>query len=47
MGCGPKDAGAHLTDDLVVVRLQSVLAAAEQRLVKTLAAGKGPRTIRY
>jgi uncharacterized protein YbcI len=41
MGRGPKDVHAHLIDDLVVVRLKSVLTAAEQHLVKTLDAGKG------
>ena len=41
MGRGPKDVRAHLIDDLVVVRLQGVLTAAEQHLVKTLAPEKG------
>ena len=41
MGRGPKDIRAHLIDDLVVVRLKGVLTAAEQHLVKTLAAEKG------
>jgi uncharacterized protein YbcI len=41
MGRGPKDVRAHLIDDLVVVRLKGVLTAAEQHLVKTLAAEKG------
>ena len=41
MGRGPKDIRAHLIDDLVVVRLQGVLTAAEQHLVKTLQPGKG------
>jgi uncharacterized protein YbcI len=41
MGRGPKDIRAHLIDDLLVVRLQGVLTAAEQHLVKTLAAEKG------
>src|SRR5580698_4890905 len=41
MGRGPKDVHAHLIDDLVVVRLQGVLTAAEQHLVKTLPADKG------
>jgi uncharacterized protein YbcI len=41
MGRGPKDIRAHLIDDLVVVRLQGVLTAAEQHLVKTLAPEKG------
>lgn len=35
MGRGPKDIRAHLFGDLLVVRLQGVLTAAEQHLVKT------------
>lgn len=41
MGRGPKDIHAHLIDDLLVVRLQGVLTAAEQHLVKTLPVDKG------
>ena len=41
MGRGPKDVRVHVIDDLVVVRLTGVLTAAEQHLVKTLAADKG------
>jgi uncharacterized protein YbcI len=41
MGRGPKDIRAHLIDDFIVVRLQGVLTAAEQHLVKTLAPEKG------
>ena len=41
MGRGPKDIRAHLIDDLLVVRLQGVLTAAEQHLVQTLPAEKG------
>jgi len=41
MGRGPKDIRTHLIDDLVVVRLQGVLTAAEQHLVKSLTAEKG------
>jgi uncharacterized protein YbcI len=41
MGRGPKDVHAHLVRDLVVVRLQGVLTAAEQHLVKTQPAEKG------
>ncbi len=41
MGRGPRDIRTHLLGDLVVVRLQGVLTAAEQQLVKTLAAEKG------
>jgi uncharacterized protein YbcI len=41
VGRGPKDIHAHLIDDLLVVRLQGVLTAAEQHLVKSLPAEKG------
>jgi uncharacterized protein YbcI len=41
MGRGPKDVHAHLVGDLLVVRLQGVLTAAEQQLVRTLPAEKG------
>jgi uncharacterized protein YbcI len=41
MGRGPKDIRAHLVGDLLVVRLQGVLTAAEQHLVKTLEPEKG------
>ena len=41
MGRGPKDIHAHLLGDLLVVRLQGVLTAAEQQLVKSLPARKG------
>jgi len=41
MGRGPKDIHAHLIGDLLVVRLQGVLTAAEQQLVKTLPGEKG------
>jgi len=41
MGRGPKDIRTHLIGDLLVVRLQGVLTAAEQQLVKTLPAEKG------
>ena len=41
MGRGPKDIRAHLIDDIVLVRLQGVLTAAEQHLVKSLPAEKG------
>ena len=42
MGRGPKDVHTHLIGDLLVVRLQGVLTAAEQHLVKTFQAEKGP-----
>jgi uncharacterized protein YbcI len=41
MGRGPKSINAHLLGDLLVVRLQGVLTAAEQHLVKSLPAEKG------
>jgi len=41
MGRGPKQIRTHLIDDLLVVRLQGVLTAAEQQLAKTLEAAKG------
>ena len=41
MGRGPKDIRAYLLGDLLVVRLQGVLTAAEQQLVKSLPAEKG------
>jgi uncharacterized protein YbcI len=41
LGRGPKDVRAHLIGDLLVVRLQGVLTAAEQHLVKTLPSDKG------
>lgn len=41
MGRGPKDIHTHLIGDLLVVRLQGVLTAAEQHLVKTLPPEKG------
>src|SRR5437016_1773242 len=41
MGRGPKDIHTHLIGDLLIVRLQGVLTAAEQQLVKTLPAEKG------
>ena len=36
MGRNPKDIQVHLLDDLLVIRLRGVLAAAEQHLVKSL-----------
>jgi uncharacterized protein YbcI len=41
MGRGPKDIQVHLLDDLLLIRLRGVLAAAEQQLVKSLPAEKG------
>jgi uncharacterized protein YbcI len=41
MGRGPKDVYTNLLGDFLVVRLQGVLTAAEQHLVKSLPAEKG------
>ena len=41
MGRGPKDIRAHLIGDLLVVRLQGVLTAAEQQLARSLPFDKG------
>ena len=41
MGRGPTAIHAHLIGDLLVVRLQGVLTAAEQQLVKSLSPDKG------
>jgi uncharacterized protein YbcI len=41
MDRGPKDIQVHLLGDLLVVRLQSVLAAAEQHWAKSLPAKNG------
>jgi uncharacterized protein YbcI len=41
MGRGPKDIHAFLLNELLVVRLQGVLTAAEQHLVKSLPSDKG------
>jgi uncharacterized protein YbcI len=41
MGRGPKGIRAHLIDDILVIRLQGVLTAAEQQLVRSLPAEKG------
>ena len=41
MGRGPKFVHAHLIGDLLVVRLQGVLTAAEKQLVKSLSSERG------
>ena len=41
MGRGPQKIHTHLLGDLLAVRLQGVLTAAEQQLVKSLPAEKG------
>jgi uncharacterized protein YbcI len=41
MGRGPKDIHTHLIGDMLLVRLQGVLTAAEQQLVRTLKPEKG------
>jgi len=40
-GRGPKGVHAHLVGDLLVVRLQGVLTAAEQRLTRSVLGEKG------
>jgi uncharacterized protein YbcI len=40
MGRRPKEIHVHLLDDLLVIRLRGVLAAAEQHLVKSLESGR-------
>lgn len=41
VGRGPKDVHTHLIGDLLMIRLQGVLTAAEQHLAKSLHAEKG------
>ena len=41
MGRGPKDCHAHLIGDLLVIRLQGSLTAAEKHLVQILSPEKG------
>jgi uncharacterized protein YbcI len=41
MGRGPKSVHTYLLDDMLLVRLQGVLTAAEQHLVKSLPSAKG------
>ena len=41
MGRGPKNIHAYLIGDLIVVRLQGVLTAAERQLVKSVSSEKG------
>ncbi len=41
MGRGPKNIHTHLLGDLLVVRLQGILTAAEQQLVTSLPAERG------
>ena len=41
MGRGPKNIHAHLIGDLLIIRLQGVLTAAEQQLAKSLAPERG------
>ena len=41
MGRGPREIRTHLISDLLVVRLQGVLTAAEQQLAKSLPPEKG------
>ena len=46
MGRGPKDVHAHLLKDLLVIRMQGVLTAAEQHLVKSLPAEHGKNLLK-
>jgi uncharacterized protein YbcI len=46
MGTKPKDIHAHLISDLVVVRLQGILAPAEQHLAKTTPADNGVAVVK-
>jgi uncharacterized protein YbcI len=46
VGRGPRDIRAHLHGDLLVVRLQGVLTAAEQQLGKSLSGEKGPSLLK-
>jgi uncharacterized protein YbcI len=41
MGRGPKDIHSYLIDDMLLVRLTSVLTAAEQQLVKSMPPERG------
>ena len=41
MGRGPKDVDSHLIGNLLIVRLEGVLTAAEQHLVSSLPSEKG------
>ena len=41
MGRGPKEIHSHLLNDLLVIRLQGVLTAAEQHLSTSLPSEKG------
>ncbi len=41
MGRGPKQIHCHLIQDIILVRLQGILTAAEQHLVRTLPSEKG------
>jgi uncharacterized protein YbcI len=41
MGRGPRDIHAYLLGDMVLIRLQGALSAAEQHLVKSLPVEKG------
>ena len=47
MGRGPQDVRAHLLGDLLVVRLQGVLTAAEQHLTRSLPAEKGRDLLKH
>jgi hypothetical protein len=46
MGRGPEDIHAYLIGDLLVVRLQGVLTAAEHQLAKSLPGEKGRKLVK-
>ena len=46
MGRGPKDIRAQLVGDLLVIRLQGVLTASEQHLVKSLPVERGRKLLK-
>jgi len=41
LGRGPKEIAASFLDDLLIIRMRSVLTAAEQHLIATQTAGRG------
>jgi uncharacterized protein YbcI len=47
MGRGPNQIRTHLINDLLVVRLQGILTAAEQQLAKTIEVAKGRDLLKH
>jgi uncharacterized protein YbcI len=47
MGRGAKQIRTHLINDLLVVRLQGILTAAEQQLAKTIEVAKGRDLLKH